>query len=265
VDEQLSLVDQQTPPGRIVAPGSHLVRIGTSGWSYGHWAGDFYPSGLPARDQLPFYASRFPTVEINATFYRLPSESTVRAWRERVPPSFVFAVKGSRLITHQRRLQGVDESLATFLSRIGLLGDALAVVLWQLPPSQQIDTALLDQFLGALPPGTRHAVEFRHRSWLVAEAFSVLRAHGAAHVHVSSDLLPADLTTTADFVYVRFHGLAAFTGAYPAEALAPWAAFLDEQRDAGHDAYVFFNNDAWGHAPRDAARLRELLALSRAA
>jgi uncharacterized protein YecE (DUF72 family) len=248
---------------RVAVPGA--VRVGTSGWSYGHWAGDFYPSGLPARDQLPFYAARFPTVEINATFYRLPSESTVKAWRERVPPGFVFAVKGSRLITHQRRLLGIDDSLALFLSRTALLGEALAVVLWQLPPSQQIDTGLLDRFLGGLPSGTRHAVEFRHRSWLVEEAFSVLRAHGAAHVHVSSDQLPADLTTTADFVYVRFHGLSAHAGAYPEEVLAPWAAFLDEQRGAGRDAYAYFNNDAWGHAPRDAARLRELLARSLAA
>jgi uncharacterized protein YecE (DUF72 family) len=233
--------------------------IGTSGWSYEHWAGDFYPPGLPARERLAYYASRFPTVEINATFYRLPSESMVRSWRERVPPGFAFAVKGSRFITHVRRLEGVDEALALFASRISVLGDALAVILWQLPPSLALDAPLLDRFLAGLPGGVPHAVEFRHRSWLDEEAFAVLRSRGAAHIHVSSDRMPMDLTTTADFVYVRFHGLTAFGAAYPRESLAPWTRFLEEQRAAGRDAYVYFNNDIGGHAPRDAARLAELL------
>jgi len=235
------------------------ILIGTSGWSYEHWAGDFYPPGLPARERLAYYASRLPTVEINATFYRLPSESMVRSWRERVPSGFAFAVKGSRLITHIRRLEGVDEALALFVSRISLLGDALAVVLWQLPPSLTLDAPLLDRFLAVVPEGVPCAVEFRHRSWLDEDAFAVLRSHGVAHVHVSSDRMPVDLTTTADFVYVRFHGLAAYGAAYPPEALAPWRRFLEEQRAAGRDAYVYFNNDIGGHAPRDAARLTELL------
>ena len=233
--------------------------IGTSGWSYEHWAGDFYPAGLAARDRLSFYAERFPTVEINATFYRLPSEAMVRGWRERVPEGFAFAVKGSRFITHVRRLQDVGDALAQFMARVSLLGDTLAVVLWQLPPSVTFDPQSLDRFLIQMPDGVRCAVEFRHQSWLREEAFAVLRAHGVAHVHVSSDIMPVDLTTTADFVYVRFHGLAAYGGAYPAEALVPWARFLADQRDAGRDAYVYFNNDAGGHAPRDAARLTELL------
>jgi uncharacterized protein YecE (DUF72 family) len=239
------------------------ILIGTSGWSYEHWAGDFYPPGVLARDRLGHYASCFPTVEINATFYRLPSESTVRSWRERVPPGFAFAVKGSRYITHIRRLAGVEEALALFMARVGLLGGTLAVVLWQLPPSLPLDAARLDQFLAASSSGrlstVRHAVELRHRSWLDESAFAVLRAHGAAHVQVSSDRMPVDLTTTADFVYVRFHGLASQGGAYSKEALAPWAAFLGRQRAAGRDVYAYFNNDIGGHAPRDAARLAELL------
>jgi len=234
--------------------------IGTSGWSYEHWAGDFYPPGLAARDRLPYYAKRFPTVEVNATFYRLPSEAMVRGWRDRAPEGFAFSIKGSRFITHIRRLQDVGEALAQFMSRVALLGDAFAVVLWQLPPSVTFDPESLDRFLTEMPDGVRCAVEFRHRSWLHEEAFAVLRAHNAAHVHVSSDIMPVDLTTTADFVYLRFHGLAAEGGAYPAEALTPWAKFLGEQRAAGRDAYVYFNNDVGGHAPRDAARLMELLA-----
>jgi uncharacterized protein YecE (DUF72 family) len=176
-----------------------------------------------------------------------------------VLPGFAFAVKGSRFITHMRRLEGVDEALALFMSRVGRLGDALAVVLWQLPPSLTLDVPLLDRFLVGLPEGVPCAVEFRHRSWLDEDAFAVLRSHGAAHVHVSSDRMPVDLTTTADFVYVRFHGLAAYGATYPQEALAPWTRFLEEQRAAGRDAYVYFNNDIGGHAPRDAARLTEML------
>jgi uncharacterized protein YecE (DUF72 family) len=131
--------------------------------------------------------------------------------------------------------------------------------LWQLPPGLGLDTGLLDRFLAELPDCVRHAVEFRHPSWLVEETFSVLRAHGCAHVHVSSDAMPENLTVTSDFVYVRFHGTATYHGAYVAPALEPWLKFLSEQVALGRDGYAFFNNDAEGHAPRDAARLVRML------
>ena len=233
--------------------------VGTSGWSYEHWRGGFYPDGVKPADRLRFYATKLPTVEIDATFYRLPSEKAVLAWREAVPPGFAFAVKGSRLITHFRRLREVDEAVDGFMQRLALLGETLQVVLWQLPADLTRDDALLDTFLSRVGRGVRHAVEFRHVSWLAPETFEVLRAHGAAHVHVSSGDMPVDLTPTAVFVYVRFHDTVTYHGRYLEPALRPWAEFLREQAEAGRDAYVYFNNDEGGHAPLDAARLTAML------
>jgi uncharacterized protein YecE (DUF72 family) len=235
------------------------TRIGTSGWSYGHWNGVFYPEHTPPSERLAYLASRFDTVEIDSTFYHLPSTKSVAAWSDTTPDGFVFAVKGSRLITHFRRLTNIGDALATFLERLAPLGEKLGVILWQLPPNFSADNERLDAFLGELPTEMRHAVEFRHRSWLTEESYAVLRAHGAALVQVSSDAMPLELTPTADFVYVRFHGTSAYHGAYERPALEPWARFLAEQTAAGRDAYAYFNNDAEGHSPQDAARLAEML------
>jgi uncharacterized protein YecE (DUF72 family) len=236
------------------------IRIGTSGWSYDHWRGIFYPEHVPPAARLGYYSTVFRTVEVNSTFYRLPSEQTIRAWRETVPGGFTFSVKGSRFVTHVRKLEDVDDAAAAFLQRMSLLDDALEVVLWQLPPTLHCDAALLDAFLGGLPEGRiRHAVEFRDESWLTEEAFDVLRRHGTAHVSVSSDAMPADLTVTADFVYARFHGTARDHGAYDRTALEPWARFLSGQPGLGRDVYAYFNNDFEGHAPQDAARLIGML------
>lgn len=172
--------------------------------------GRLLPKGTPLGEWLEYYARRFTTVEINASFYRLPSAAMVTRWRELAPPGFAFAAKGSRLITHAHRLAGAEESAEAFMDRLGDLGPALAVVLWQLPPAMECakeSLARLDAFLGLLPGNVRHAVEFRHRSWLTGEVFSVLRDHGAAQVAVSSTRMPRDLTLTADFAYVRMHGL----------------------------------------------------------
>lgn len=237
---------------------SARVRVGTSGWSYDHWDGAFYPEGVKPADRLRYYACAFPTVEVNATFYRLPAEKTVRAWRDAVGDDFAFAVKGSRFITHYRKLSGAEEAVATFCERVSVLGAKLHVVLWQLPPDLKLDATLLEAFVSALPGGIRHAIEFRHPSWLAEEAFDALRAHGVAHVHVSSDAMPVDLTTTADFVYTRFHGLSGYHGAYVRRELEPWAEFLSSQRAQGRDGYSYFNNDANACAPRDAVVLAQL-------
>jgi uncharacterized protein YecE (DUF72 family) len=240
-------------------PAGARVLIGTSGWSYQHWVGPFYPKGTASSEWLSYYADRFETVEVNNTFYRLPSESMVRGWRERTPEGFCFAVKGSRFVTHFRKLRDTDASVDAFVRKARLLRDKLGVVLWQLPPDLTLDAELLDRFLAHLPRDVRHAVEFRNGSWLADEAYAVLRAHNVANVHVSSDEMPMDLTTTADFVYVRFHGLAGYHGAYVKRSLEPWADFLAEQSAAGRDAYVYFNNDWEAHAPADAVRLREMV------
>ena len=235
------------------------IAVGTSGWSYRHWAGRFYPEGLRSGEWLRFYAGRFPTVEVNATFYRLPADTMVAHWAEVAPPGFEFVTKGSRLVTHLRRLVEVDEAVARFMERVGGLGGALGAVLWQLPPDLERDAARLDAFLSGLPP-VRSAVEFRHPSWLCEEVYDVLSRHGAALVAVSSTIMPAVRRATAGFVYARFHGLAGGYGhSYTDDELAPWAEWLAAEAAAGRDGYAFFNNDAEAAAPRDAARLMELL------
>lgn len=235
--------------------------VGTSGWSYAHWTGVVYPPGLPAGQRLAHYAQAFGTVEVNATFYRTPSDKTVDAWREATPADFVFAVKGTRLVTHIRRLRDVSDSVAAFLDRVSRLGGKLEVVLWQLPPSLRRDDALLAEFLHALKesstPGraVRHAIEFRHESWLDDGVFSALAERDVAMVNVSGETLRTVLVPTAPFVYARFHGLPLYRGAYDERALEPWARYFREQLAEGRDCYAYFNNDAEGHAPRDARRL----------
>jgi len=240
--------------------GTGRLLVGTSGWSYDHWRDRFYPEHLPSRRRLAFYATRFATVEVNATFYGLPKNRTIGEWRDAVPAEFVFAVKGSRYITHVRKLRDAGDEVRTFTERVRPLGAKLGPVLWQLPPFLERDLDLLESFLGELPGnGIRHAIEFRHESWLGDPVFSLLRQHHTASVHVSGDMLPADFTPTADFVYVRLHGTARHHGSYARPQLEPWAAFLRAQLQAGRDAYAYFNNDAEGHAPADAERLARML------
>ena len=232
------------------------VLIGTSGWSYDDWADRFY-EGVPRSRWLEHYARTFPTVEVNNTFYRLASEKAVRRWREQVPDDFCFVVKGSRYITHQLRLREPQQALERFFTPLAPLGEVLGTVLWQLPPTMRLDLERLDRFLSLVPASCRHAVEFRHPSWLTAEARAVLDRHGALHVNVSGPQLPQDLHVTGGAVYVRFHGLrAGYAYDYTDDDLRPWVRHLRAQRSG----FAFFNNDVGGHAVANAFRLRELLA-----
>src|SRR3954452_19326108 len=182
------------------------VVVGTSGWMYPDWAGRLY-QGVPKSRWLEHYAERFPTVEVNATFYRLPTTRAVSHWREQVPPGFRFVGQGSRYLTHMKRLTDTDEGMKRFFERIEPLGGCLDAVLWQLPPTMRLDLERLDAFLAALPDVARHAVEFRHVSWQVREAYDVLDRHGALLVAVSGPQLPEERVVTGSAVYVRFHGL----------------------------------------------------------
>lgn len=240
-------------------PTSPQLLVGTSGWSYDHWRGRFYPKHLPVARRLGYYAEHFRTVEVNATFYGLPKTKTVETWRDEVPDGFVFAVKGSRYITHMRKLANVVEPLERFFERVGPLGAKQGPLLWQLPPFLQRDLGLLGSFLEALPKQYRHAIEFRNESWLAEDVFDLLRKHNAAMVNASGDFLRTDFTPTADFVYARFHGTTRYHGSYGHPALRPWAEFLGAQLEAGRDCYAYFNNDVEGHAPVDAARLMGML------
>ncbi len=238
------------------------IRVGTCGFVYDHWRGPFYPPGLPQSRWLAWYATRFPAVEIDASFYRLPSARAIAAWRRLTVehPAFRFALKGSRLITHARRLSGADAAVETFLGRVRPLGPALAFVLWQLPPDMEADLPRLARFLDRLPPDLRYAVEFRHPSWLGPETFEVLREHRVALCWVSSQRMPADTTITSDFVALRFHGLGGgFAHDYSDDELRPWADALRRAAADGLDGYAFFNNDGGARAPADAVQLIGLL------
>ena len=233
------------------------VLVGTSGFVYAHWKGILYPRDLPPRLWLARYAREFDTVELNNTFYRLPGPHAVDRWRAGTPPGFVFAAKGSRFMTHMKRLRDPGAGLARYFEPVARLREKLAVVLWQLPPRWRADLPRLEAFLAVLPRGVRYAFEFRDESWYDEAVCEVLDRHGAAFCE--HDLLPRrPPRLTGAFRYLRFHGhTGKYRGRYGAEALAPFARDLARQARRG-DAYVYFNNDVGGHAIMDA---RDLVAL----
>ncbi len=234
--------------------------IGTSGYVYRHWRGGvFYPAGLRTADELAWYATRFRTVELNNPFYRVPTRETFTRWRDSVPEGFVFAVKVNRAITHFRRLRHADEPMGTFLGLATILGSGLGPLLVQLPPDLPLDLALLEKFLVSLPAAHRWVVEFRHPSWQVPEAYDALGRRAVALCIPVGGRVTPDLVTTAAFTYVRMHAGAGLGGAFDDEALRAWAGRLRAVNRSGKDVYVYFNNDRHGHAPRDAARLLDLM------
>lgn len=232
--------------------------IGTSGFSYPHWRERFYPRGLPSSRWLPFYASHFPTVELNVTFYRLPKEGAFEKWRQETPPGFRFAVKASRFITHLKKLKGIEEALETFIGRARFLGHKLGPILYQLPPNLHRNDDLLEDFLRLLPADLDHAFEFRHSSWLKPEVFDLLRRHGAGFCAMHLVGLPCPVVATASFAYLRFHGSEGlYYGCYSDEELRQWA-----EKIAGLGVgrvYAYFNNDADAHAVHNAQALACLL------
>ncbi len=233
--------------------------IGTSGYSYKSWDKTFY-GDTPKKRQLEYYATQFPTVEINATFYRLPSDAMVRGWSERVDEDFVYAVKGSRFITHMKKLANLDGALEKYFERIERMKRKIACVLWQLPGILKRDDKRLSEFLAQLPSDYRHAVEFRHPSWYEDEIFDILRKHQAAHVALSSKGMPMNLSVTTDFVYIRFHGLEGGAAHdYTRTELMPWAEFIGEQASKPKNVYAYFNNDINVRAPENAKMLMEMI------
>ena len=238
--------------------------VGTSGWQYDDWAGTFYPPRFARHRWLGWYARRFPTVEINATFYRLPKTPAVEGWRDRVPAGFRYAVKGSRYLTHNKKLRDPEEPVRTITGRLAPLRPVHGVWLWQLPPNLHRDTERLERFLAALPPTPRHAVEFRHTSWYEPEVEDALRRHRVAWVWLSDRQMPDAAPLTTDLVYLRFHGLGDDTGAryrwdYTVDELAPWVERVRTAVAGGADAWVYFNNDFAANAPRNAATFTDLL------
>ena len=247
-------------PAELIYSSMEKIWIGTSGWSYTGWAGTFYPPKMSSSQWLGFYARQFPTVEINASFYRLPSGKMAQHWRDATPEGFLFAVKGSRLVTHLKKLTNTETALAVFFERMLPLGDRCGPFLWQLPPFLHKDAARLDRFLSQLPKG-RHAVEFRHASWMASEVFDTLRRHHAACVWLSSWEMPRNFTITADFIYARFHGLEGGAAHNYSEAeLAPWADHLRAAAREGVPSFAYFNNDVNARAPHNAKMLAQMVA-----
>jgi uncharacterized protein YecE (DUF72 family) len=236
------------------------TRIGCSGWNYAHWRGHFYPDGLPESRWLAHYAQSFDTVEINASFYRLPTRKSAERWASATPPGFVFAVKASRYLTHVKRLREVGKGVARLFERIEPLTGAgkLGPILWQLPENFHRDDERLAGAFAELPPG-RHAFEFRHASWFVPEVEELLRAHEVALVigdHPERSF--QTLTRTADWMFVRLHAGRGRDRNYTPTQLRDWAGRVREWRAEG-DVYLYFNDDWNGHAVKEAIRLKQLL------
>ena len=236
------------------------ILAGTSGWSFKEWKGSFYPKDLPDDGMLGFYAGRFPAVEINNTFYRLPEEKTFAAWAARAPNGFLFAVKASRFLTHMKKLTDPDEPLRRLFSRMRPLGRHLGPVLYQLPPGWKLDLDRLEQFLQRLPRGPRHVIEFRDPSWYCADTLELLSRGGVALCLHDMRGSATARERVGPFAYVRFHGAdGTYSGSYSDRRLDEWADWLHRQRRSGIDVYAYFNNDVGGHAPRNAVTLRRLL------
>jgi len=232
-----------------------VLRVGTSGWQYKHWRGRFYAPKLPSTRWLEHYAQRFATVEVNNTFYRLPKPDTFAGWAARVPDDFAFAIKASNYLTHYRRLREPSEPVARLMKHAAPLGARLAVVLLQLPPDMKAEPARLHETLAAFGGRVRVAVEPRHDSWWCDEVRSVLQEHGAALCLADrgSRVITPEWRTT-DWCYVRMHaGRARPPSCYGRAALRSWTDRLHDLYGADVDGYVYFNNDGYGCAVRDAA------------
>jgi uncharacterized protein YecE (DUF72 family) len=239
---------------------SAKIYIGTSGWMYKSWANTFYPKACPAKRHLEFYVTEFPTVEINASFYRLPSETAFESWRKLAPQGFLYAVKGSRAVTHFKRLRPGAKSFKLLLERARLLGPKLGPILWQLPPNFKKNTERLAGFLKSLPRRFAHAIEFRDPSWLDKDIDALLKRYRVASVSVSSQVMPIHLAVTANFVYVRFHGLKGGSAHdYTDQELEPWAEHLRRCARQGAKGFAYFNNDVNTRAPLNARRLMEMV------
>jgi len=228
------------------------LHVGTSGYSYKEWKGSFYPEKIPAKEMLRFYSERLSTVEINATFYRMPQTSMLENWKEQVPNTFRFALKASQRITHFKRLKETAEETKYFLETASVLGEQLGVVLFQLPPNMKKDLPRLDMFLAQLPPTPRAAFEFRHPTWFDDDVLELLRSRNRALVISDTDDLPAThIDKTADWGYLRLRRLN-----YAEENLAEWCQRIRAQD--WNETFLFFKHEDEGTGPKLAAQFLKL-------
>ncbi len=237
------------------------IYIGTSGWNYNHWQGIFYDEDCPKSKWLDFYARNFSTVELNATFYRLPSPQTFANWRLKTPEKFLWAIKANKYITHIKRLKEAGVTLPRFFEAVELLKDKLGPILFQLPPNLAFEEDLLEQFCRSLKAYPhRYTLEIRHPSWLDSKAFAILRDYNIALcISDTAGRYPYSEEVTADFVYIRLHGSRRlYASDYTEKELQTWAQKITNWN---RDAFVYFDNDFSGYAPRNAGRLKEIFNL----
>ena len=235
------------------------IHVGTSGWSYRHWRGTFYAPGTRPADEFAFYARHFSTVEINASFYRLPETTTFAAWRDAAPPGFVFAVKASRYITHMKKLRDTEQAVALLLKRAEVLHDRLGPILFQLPPRWRKNTDRLRDFVVQLPRGYRYVFEFRDPSWFADDVYDLLRERDIGFCIYDLAGRATPLVTMSGLVYIRLHKPAGEGWRYDRATLATWADRMRAWRDAGHTVWCYFNNDPDTAAPRNAHELIDFL------
>ncbi len=236
------------------------IHIGTSGWHYEHWKGPFYPKNLSSKDFLKYYLKHFTTVEINRTFYSLPSKKIFSTYAKNVSKSFIFSIKASRFITHIKRLKAPKTTLKRLFSRIQGLNGHLGPILFQLPSRWKCNPKRLLTFLKALPTNYKYAFEFRDPSWHNEEIYQLLKQYNAAFCIYEFEYLLTPLIITADFLYVRFHGPhGAYQGKYSLKTLKKWALFFKKAAKQGKEIYCYFDNDEQGFAAINAKTLKKLI------
>ena len=233
-----------------------MIWIGTSGYNYTEWKGSFYPRDLPASKMLPYYADRFTTVEINYTFYRMPTEKVTTSWAGSTPSGFRFALKASRRITHQARLRDCESMVDSFMTRARGLGPKLGPVLFQLPPYFRKDVAVLGAFLETVPPDTRAAFEFRHSSWHSDDVYELLKASNVALCITDSEKMTTPLVATAGHGYFRLRD-----ERYQEADIARWGDTIASTAESSQDVFVYFKHEDEGKGPEFAKLLEKHLGL----
>lgn len=235
--------------------------IGTSGWHYKHWQGTFYPQDIKQKDYFNYYKDRFQTVELNNSFYKLPSTKTYQNWKDQAPSGFVFSVKGSRFLTHTKKLKPpIKENINRFMERVEVLKSKLGPILFQMPPAFKKNTERLQAFLDQLPKVHRYAFEFRNHDWYSDDIYETLKKYHAAFCIYELGGHQSPQEITANFVYLRLHGPAdKYQGSYSDDTLNRWAKRFHQWKENGKDVYCYFDNDEQGYAAQNALRISELM------
>ena len=236
------------------------IYIGTSGWHYKHWVGTFYPEGTKDSEQLSYYLRFFKSVEINNSFYRLPPPKNFKNWKTAVPDDFIFAVKGSRFISHMKKLKVEYDNIEIFFKSVRRLREKLGPILFQLPPKWKINTKRLSDFLRMLPKKHRFAFEFRNQTWYHEDIYNLLRKYNCSFCIYELEHHLSPVLTTADFVYIRLHGPdGKYAGSYSNRELKEWATRCRSWQRKGKDVYLYFDNDQLGYAAFNAKTLQKFI------